>query len=105
MRTVGYRAVMGEVRLTDDPGDPWGSAMAWLFPIAEVFYVEFGECLPEFRPSPMLSDRDDIDRDDYQSDTLLTLVDSGEVTETDLRNLFTVMSRYADWARLAGKDY
>lgn len=103
-RTVGYAALMGEIRLGDF-GDPWGTAMAWLFALASVVYVETGECLPEYQPSPMLDTREDLEEDDYPTSITLDLYDDANVTLDDMRDVFTVMSRYADWCKLAGKDY
>jgi hypothetical protein len=105
MKTAGYDALMGEVRLGDF-GDPHGTSMGWLFTLAEVAYVEFGEVLPEFRPSPALAFGDRPEWDDEPDQcTVFDLIDAGTVGEDDVRDVYTVLSRYNAWVRLAGRDY
>jgi hypothetical protein len=101
-RTAGYKALMGEIRLGDF-GDPWGTAMGWLFALAEVTYVEYDLLVPDFQPSPFLRDREDLEG--YEQESLLYLIDIGAIDLADIESVFTVMSRYDDWCRLAGRDY
>lgn len=101
--TPGYRAITGEIR-TGDFDDPWGTAMGWLFALAEVAYVRFGELHPAFRPGALLSE-ESIREESYEGSRLFDLIDSGEVDEQDLRDVHTTMSRYADVVRAAGRDY
>lgn len=104
--TDGYRAIMTEVRISND-GDSWGTVMEWLFSIAEVAYVLHGVTLPEFSPSPFLRpfERSTLWDSGHATDTITGWEDSGTVTLPDLRRAFTVLSRYADMLRAAGKDY
>lgn len=95
--------VMLEIR-NGDFYDPWGLAMEWRFAIAEVVYVEFGEIMAHFRPSPMLKGRDDLG-DDYASGMLFDMIDDQEIDFDDLEYAYTIMGRYAQLCKLAGKDY
>lgn len=104
MVTSGYKHIMGEIKLMFGDGDPWGTGMSWLFAIAEVLYVEFGEYVPDFEPSPFLRTRDDLD-DDYSTDAILYALDNGHATPNDVRNVFRVMTRYDDHLRHAGLNY
>lgn len=102
--TAGYRDLMFEVRMQDFH-DAWGTALEWLGAIADVVYVEFGELMPECTPAAALRGREDLEVDSYPTGRVLDMLDDGTVTEDDLRAVYTVMSRYADWVRLAGRDY
>lgn len=95
--------IMKEIKANGDWYDPYGEAMGWLFAIAEVVYVEFGEIMPELRPSPLLDGRKDLY--DREARHLLTMIDSSEVGLSDLEYAFKILDRYADWCRLAGRDY
>lgn len=95
--------IMAEIR-TGDFYDPWGLAGEWLFAIAEVVYVEYGDIMPHFRPSPMLESRDGLE-DDYASSTLIDMIDADEIDFDDLEYAYTIMSRYSQLCKLAGKDY
>lgn len=94
--------VMAEIR-ADDFYDPYGLAMGWLFAIAEVSYVEYGYLMTEFTPSPMLTEREDLEG--YEHEMLLDMIDAGEIEQRDLEYPYEIMSRYADWCKLAGRSY
>lgn len=100
--TAGYQLLMGEIR-NGDFDDAWGTTMGWLFGVAEVMFLRFDDVLPGFRPAPSLSIASI--EDDYPAGMVLDYVDNDSVTEDDLRDVFTVMSRYADWLKLADRSY
>lgn len=105
--TAGYRDLMSEVRMSFS-GDPWGTVSGWLIGIATVVYVLTGEILPDFGPSPLL-DLDDwrmrIIREDYESSIAYDGWEDGHLTIEDMRNVYAILSRYADWVELAGRRY
>lgn len=100
--TPGYNVIMGEIRMGDFD-DPWGTAMAWLFALAEVLYVEGDEIMPDFRPAPSIKDREDLEG--WETEAILYHLDSGACDFDDLREAFTIMSRFGQWCRIAGRDY
>lgn len=91
--TEGYRTIMDIVRMQDFD-DPYGAATANLFGLATVAYVEFGEVLPEFRPSPMIEKGEDLD--DWPDGEFQYYVREGDVTLSDIRAAYRVLSRYYD---------
>lgn len=102
MGEPGYAVLMGEVRLGDFY-DPWGTALAWMGAIADVMYLRFGEVMPEFVPAAGLSIP--AIENDYPAGMVLDMLDSGEIDEDAMTSAYTVLNRYADWARAAGRDY
>lgn len=100
--TDGYREIMSLVRMSDFD-DPWGTAMEWCFSLAETVYVETGDILPDFDPSPALTGRNAVDT--YPALELLEMLDGAHCTIADMKQAFTVMSRYEEWCRLAGRNY
>lgn len=99
--TAGHKLIMGEIRC-DDFDDPWGTATAWAFDIAEVLYVEYGVLAPGFLPSPLMHTREDLD---YPATALLDMIDDHEIGESDLMHAYTIIDRYRTWCKIAGKDY
>lgn len=96
----GYNVIMGEVRVFDDPADPWGSNIAWLFALADYAWAITGELLPGYTPSPMGVDLRDC------SPELETLFDiNGEFDDADVRRAYLILSRRDNWLRLAGQNY
>lgn len=114
MSTPGYKALMSEVRLDDIEYDPYGTAMEWLFALAEVTYMEtLGHTLPEFVPGPALAAttlrewRSFVAIGDGGS-ALMDVAEmywSGELTLADIERAYTVFSRFVDFVKLAGRDY
>lgn len=104
--TPGYNVIMGEIRQDDISYDPWGTAMEWLLAIAEVTYVDSGEILAHYRPSPMrvIGDRDTLN-DSHTEMMIIDYLDSGSVTLADLADVYRIMGRFDDWCRIAGRDY
>lgn len=103
MVTDGYKYLMGEIKMTYGDNDPWGTTMRWLFGLADVVYVEFGKLVKDYRPSPLLNTRDDLEG--YEHDMILAGIDEGTVTEEDVWNVYDVMYRYVDILRAAGLNY
>lgn len=101
--TPGYREIMANIEL-DDFYDPWGTAMGWLFGIAEAAWYVDGHIMPHFRPSPIPTSRRKV-MDDHASAMIVGLYESGAITMQDMTDAYNVMSRYADWCKLAGRDY
>lgn len=100
LESEGYNAIMGEVRLADDPGDPWGSNIAWLFGIADFLYAMNGEIMPEYRPSPMGVD---LEEPTYEMEALFSIYVHAE--DDDLRRVYTILSRRDSILRVLGKNY
>lgn len=108
MTTAGYANLRNIFRADYSPDhDAWGSVMGFLFPIAELLYVE-GEDVPsswEFRPSPLLThetfDSEEGGMTYYLSQDWL----SGYFTADDLRDFGNVLNRYSTSLRARGKDY
>lgn len=107
MRTDGYTALMAEVR-TSDFYDPYAAAMGWLFAMGEAMYVIHGQTMPDFRPSPFMEPfrRETLHVDESpELEALIGLINVGTVSPADIRSVWTVMSRYDEWVRLAGRNY
>ena len=100
LESEGYNLIMGEVRLSDDPGDPWGSNIAWLFAIADFMWAINGEIMPGYRPSPTGVDLKDCT---YEMEALFNIEE--RPTDDDLRRAYYVLSRRDDILRAMGKSY
>lgn len=100
LESEGYNAIMDEVRITDDPSDPWGSNIAWLFGIADFLYAMNGEILPGYRPSPMGVDLEDCT---YEMEMLFNIYAS--LNDEDLRRAYHILSRRDDILRVLGRNY
>ncbi len=104
MKTLGYKILMGMVRAEGVRYDPWGTAMSYLFDVAEILFVEFGVLVKDFRPAPGLS-RESISESYPAGSAILPYVETEAVTEADLMEFYTVVDRYRAWCVLAGRDY
>ena len=93
--TDGYKLIMHEARM-GDWDDPYGEVMSHLFGLATVAYVEYGEVLPEFRPSPCLESGSHERLEGYPDTMYQDYVQSRQVTLEDIRNAYRVFSRYYD---------
>lgn len=100
LESEGYNMIMGEVRLADDPADPWGSNIAWLSGIADFLYALNGEIMPGYRPSPMGVD---LEEPSYEVETLFNIY--AHLGDEDLRRVYTILSRRNSILRVLGKDY
>lgn len=100
LESQGYNAIMGEVRLSDDPYDPWGSNISWLFALADYMWAINGELLPGYTPSPMGVDLGDPS---YELDMLFEV--RSEFEDDDVRRVYAILSRRDDILRMLGKSY
>lgn len=100
LESEGYNLIMDEVRLSSDPGDPWGSNIAWLFGIADFVYAMDGEIMPGYRPSPMGVDLEDPS---YEMEMLHEIY--AQIEDDDLRRAYYILSRRDDILRAMGKNY
>lgn len=95
--------VLETMRDTFDGGDPWGSAVAWHFAIADVITEIDPAQVPEaweFQQSPF-----GADTEAYEYNAVIeTMRDNGAVLE-DLIHAGNVLARYTHLLMLAGKDY
>ncbi len=109
MTTAGYRNIRDIFRADYSPDhDAWGSVMGFLFPIAELLYVE-GEDVPsawQFRAAPSLT-KGMVQDDPSDSFRYYLCQDylSGHFTLEDLTTFGNVLHRYSTNLRSAGKDY
>lgn len=97
-----------------DGGDPWGSAMAMAFAVAEVSrakgLTEPGAIL-EYRPSPIagsvtLSQLAGGTTDSgYEAEMLADAVIQGDVSDEDLTIAARVLHKYLHLCKTAGLDY
>lgn len=103
LESVGYNAIMDEIRISRDSAAPWGSNVAWMFALADYSWLKLGEILPGYRPSPQPISYEGLE----EGSEFYTLVNgvSSEWTDADLRRVYKILSRYDDWLRLAGKNY
>lgn len=115
MGTPGYKALRAEFGITYDDGDAWGSTLAWWFAVAEILHHSGPSLVPaswKFRDAPAHEGMDrrayldfSADDDSYQDIEIGALMDSGTVTTDDLVAFGTVLTRYANLLKMAGKDY
>ncbi len=102
-RLAGRALILDHVRLSFT-GDPWGTVNGWIFPLASIVWVEEGELLPGFRPSPMLRKRADLEND-WETTALLDLYTHGELTTDHMREAYALLTRAADILRAMGRAY
>ncbi|MGK5496419.1 hypothetical protein [Streptomyces sp. URMC 125] len=104
---TGYQELMDVARMSHD-GDSWGTAMEWLFGIAVARFVWDGTVMPEFRPSPLLEDREYLSEengDGWAECYVWDLLMKGEITREALDRAYAIFSRYADIAKACGLAY
>lgn len=99
--TDGYNVIMGLVRDSDDPGDPWGSNISWLFALADWRYLFNGEILPDYRPALGLTVEDA--EGSYEFSMLTETMADWE--GPDLVRVYEILSRRDGLLRLAGQNY
>lgn len=90
----------------DDFSDPWGTAMAWGFGVAEVLYSA-GEDVPtemEYVPSPFVTLSNECPAE-YPDAEVWGLLDRGEMSIEDVQFAGRCIARYIDWCKAAGLDY
>lgn len=100
LESEGYNMIMDEVRLANDPADPWYSNIAWLFALADYMWAMNGEIMPVHRPSPLGVD---LKNCNYELGMLFDL--RGEFEDADVRRVYTILSRRDDILEVLGKNY
>lgn len=103
LESAGYNHIMCEIRQDVDKYDLWGKNIAWMFVLADVAYIEYGVCLPEYRPAAALHTRDDFETED--ATVISEYIDDNIIDLYDIERVFAVLSRYDDWLRMAGLNY
>jgi hypothetical protein len=105
-KSDGFNSILSLVRDTWDDADPWGSGIAFLYCLADVVYVEDGEILPDYSPSPMLNNRQDLeDEDTFITSELLYMFDEGIVSIHDMVQMYDFLSELDDEFREMGLNY
>jgi hypothetical protein len=98
---VPANPIIALVREDDVEHDPWGTAMAWAFAIAENLHFRAGEPVPDslgYRPAMGATD---IEPDDFNAQTIAEEgFDSGTMTEAA-----EMLSAFLDECKRLGKDY
>lgn len=94
--------VLQEARIHHDPHDEFAWVQNWRFSLAQ-FLTDCGEYVPDFRGG------DDI-RDDHPYELLDGLYPDArdhiyDREAQELRYALTILDRYREWLRAAGKDY
>ncbi len=88
----------------DDMDDPWGTAMAWAFAVCDYLYhVALCDDIPDslgYQPAATIRGAG-FEEDGWPEGAL---VEAGLDTFT-LVQAATVLSRYLDWCKEAGRDY
>lgn len=110
--TEGYADLRAMYVIDADPGDPWGTCMAWRFAIAGTLAAADEDVPPawQYRRSPV--DNRDVEEmaaewsgSDHAEMTVAGGYLDGLWDADDLRSFGEILSRYAAWCRAAGRDY
>lgn len=100
---MSSRAILHEIRGDDIHHDPWGTAMAWHFAIADCLGHGWG---PPYPPadwgysSPM-----GPDENDPRFRALEEMLHAGTVSSEDLLRVGNILHRYERVLERAGRDY
>lgn len=95
--------ILETMRDTFDDGDPWGSAVAWHFAIADVIAEIDREQVPsawEFRQSPF-----GADTEAYEYEAIIETMANDGATLEDLVHAGNVLARYTHLLSINGYDY
>lgn len=121
IRPAGAGDLLATIAMYSDGGDEWGSNMGWYFAIAHVLWHRTAEPIPaawEYRHSDACRELD-LD-DSYEQAEIMGLFpaltieypDEQAITWAAYRDacdtllyVGTIVSRYDDWLRLAGRNY
>lgn len=108
-RTVGVKNLRTEIAMTADDTDVYGWAIGWQFSIADVLAIRDHEVPAawEYRPGLMVmnGEEDELAESTYEASILMDMLDAQEITPGAMRYWGTVLARYIDLCRLAGRDY
>lgn len=102
------------MREDDIQGDPWGTAMAWAFAIAEVLHAA-GEDVPQemqYSPSPYVQTTAECPEEypdcqvwDLLNETPGAYIDGFGATIEQIQDAGRIIARYLDWCKDAGLSY
>lgn len=93
-----------EFRGDDYKHNPYDTAVAWQFRVADAL-LRNDETVPyHWQYSPGMGDGS-VEDGDYYAETIEEFLVEGLIDFDDLRYFGNVLDRYKEWARLAGKDY
>lgn len=101
-----------QVMRDGDMSDPWGTAMAMAFAVAECLTVVGADVPAElgYQPSPfvVVQSEDDYEPESYEEELvwghLQSEVRLGQAVE-EVQFAGRCLSRYIDWLRAVGRDY
>jgi hypothetical protein len=108
--------LIDEIRMGDFD-DPWGTAMEWLFAVCHVLWHHTAEEIPaswEYHHSPVPPTWcvPSVERDDSYAESVimdhwptLSVENPDRGPAEALLYVGRVLDRYAQWCRLAGRDY
>lgn len=87
--------VLKVAAINSGDGDVFGWVQGWRFAIAQLL-TDMGQFVPDFRGA------DDV-REWFEYEELVSL--GHTISEGDLLYSLTILDRYREWLRLAGRDY
>ena len=97
---MNYRDLISEIKMAHDPGDAWGSAMGAFFDLAAELWIRDDAMIPdEWRYSPGAMGGDPREEDSFFFHVFAA------ADTADLERLGSVLHRYTDMLRTAGRDY
>ncbi len=94
-----------ELLVIQRDGDACGFALTSLFSICATLYLR-NKYVPtewQYRPSQIMTEL--CERGDYTTENLLDYYDDGTINADDLRHAGSVLVRYSNFVKLAGRDY
>lgn len=101
--SVGYMRLMEELRM-HDWDDPAGTASEWYFATASVYWMQTGEKLNGFGPSPLYVQGDWLHYfkpDGYAVERVCEMLCDRETSLEDIKLVNDLMTRYLRWCNLA----
>jgi len=85
-------------RVYHDPYDEWAWCLGWLGSLCDVYVLERGRYIPSEVYTPgCLAEPDDS----YEYEEITSLNPSDDELEYAIK----ILDRYANWLKMAGKDY
>lgn len=105
------KSLRTEITMTAGDTDVYGWAIGWQFSIADVLAIRDHEVPPawEYRPGLIVTggrrNEGQLAESAYEASILMDMLDDQEITPDDMRYWGTVLARYIDLCRLAGRDY
>lgn len=108
LESDGYNEIMGIVRDSFDPGDPFASVQEYRFALCGLLLFDFGHLVPGFHAGAATEPEDCCAVEELRS--LYVVTEDGIDPEfwhyeDDMRRALVMLDRYREWIRIAGKDY